>query len=114
VKQMFDDNDKMARIEREIEKRMEVACEENGWVVAVSLMPPENATLLIEKFAEERITAFDAKMALQSVIAFAEAEFGNHLSVGRSDEKILHARAPYHVSLRVYVDASKRIAELAA
>ena len=111
---MLDDNDKMARIEREIAKRMKAACEENGWVVAVSLMPPENATLLIEKFAEERITAFDAQMALESVIAFAKAEFGTSVEVERFNEKIPNTRAPYHVTFLVKVDASKRVAELAA
>ena len=34
-------NTAMAQIEREIEKRMEAACEKNGWVVAVAMMPPE-------------------------------------------------------------------------
>jgi hypothetical protein len=41
--------DKMARIEREIEKRKEAACEKNGWVVAVAMMPPEPMTMHIEK-----------------------------------------------------------------
>lgn len=40
---MFDDTDNMARVEREIEKRMEAACEKNGWVVAVAMMPPKLA-----------------------------------------------------------------------
>jgi hypothetical protein len=31
---MFDNIDSMARIESEIEKRMEAACEKNGWRVA--------------------------------------------------------------------------------
>ena len=39
---MFDNiDDKMARVEREIEKRMETACEKNGWHVAGAIMPPE-------------------------------------------------------------------------
>ena len=46
---MFDNTDNMARIEREIEKRMEAACEKNGWVVAVAMMPPEKTALHIEK-----------------------------------------------------------------
>lgn len=33
--------DSMARIEREIERRMEAACEKNGWYVAVATLPPE-------------------------------------------------------------------------
>ena len=40
---MKENIDKMARIEREIEKRMEAACEKNGWVVAVAMMPPKLA-----------------------------------------------------------------------
>ena len=38
---IMDNIDNMARIEREIEKRMEAACEKNGWYVAVAMMPPE-------------------------------------------------------------------------
>ena len=38
---MFDNIDNMARIEREIEKRMEAACEKNGWYVAVATLPLE-------------------------------------------------------------------------
>lgn len=49
-KAMTNNIDNMARIEREIEKRMEAACEKNGWVVAVAMMPPETTTLHIEKF----------------------------------------------------------------
>ncbi len=44
---MSDNIDTMARIEREIEKRMEAACEKDGWVVSVAMMPPENTTLFI-------------------------------------------------------------------
>lgn len=45
----MESTDNMARIEREIEKRMEVACEKNGWGVAVAMMPPETMTMHIEK-----------------------------------------------------------------
>lgn len=111
---MFGDSGKMARIEREIEKRMEAACEKDGWVVAVTMMPPEKTTLHIEKFAKERIIGIDAQMALESVLAFAKAEFGTPTTVTRIDEKIPNTRTPYHVTLLVNVDASKRVAELAA
>ena len=40
---MIDSTDNMARVEREIEKRMEAACEKNGWVVAVAMMLPKLA-----------------------------------------------------------------------
>ena len=67
--------DHMARIKREIEKRMEAACEKNGWYVAVAMMPPETTTLHIEKFGEEPVAGEDAQAALDSAVAFAKAEF---------------------------------------
>ena len=53
-------------------------------------------------------------MALDSAVAFAKAEFGTSVEVERFDEKIPNTRAPYHVTFLVKVDASKRVAELAA
>lgn len=111
---MMENIDNMARIEREIEKRMEAACEKNGWVVAVAMMPPERTTLHIEKFGEEAVAGEDAQAALDSAVAFAKAEFGTSVKVQRFDEKIPNTRAPYHVTFLVKVDASKRVKELAA
>ena len=111
---MFDDLDNMARIEREIEKRMEAACEKNGWVVAVAMMPPETTTLHIEKFGEAPVAGEDAQVALDSAVAFAKVEFGTSATFERFDEKIPHTRAPYHVTFLVKVDASKRVQVLAA
>ena len=108
------DIDKMARIERDIEKRMEAACEKNGWYVAVAMMPPETTTLHIEKFGEVPVTDADAQAALDSAVAFAKAEFATEVTVERLDEKIPNTRAPYHVTFLVQVDASQRVQELAA
>ena len=110
----MDNIDNMARIEREIEKRMEAACEKNGWYVAVAMMPPETTTLHIEKFGEEPVTGEDAQAALDSAVAFAKAEFGTDVSIERLNEKIPNTRAPYHVTFLVQVDASQRVQELAA
>jgi len=111
---MMENIDKMARVEREIEKRMESACEKDGWYVAVAMMPPESTTLHIEKFGETPVADSDAQAALDSAVAFAKAEFGTEVTVERFDERIPNTRAPYHVTFLVKVDASKRIAELAA
>ena len=111
---MYDDHEKMARVEREIEKRMEATCEKDGWYVAVAMMPPESTTLHIEKFGEEPVAGEDARAALDSAVAFAKAEFGTSATVERFDEKIPNTRAPYHVTFLVQVDASKRVQELAA
>ena len=114
IKIMSDNLDQMARIEREIEKRMEAVCEKNGWYVAVAMMPPETTTLHIEKFGEEPVAGEDAQAALDSAVAFAKGEFGTSATVERFDEKIPNTRAPYHVTFLVKVDATKRVAELAA
>ena len=111
---MMENIENMARIEREIEKRMEAACEKDGWYVAVAMMPPERTTLHIEKFGEVPVTDDDAQAAQDSAVAFAKAEFGTSAMVERLDEKISNTRAPYHVTFLVKVDASKRVAELAA
>ena len=111
---MIDNIDKMARIEREIEKRMEAACEKDGWVVSVAMMPPENTTLFIEKFSESAIGSSDDWAALECAQAFAKAEFGTEAEVIRDEETIPNTRAPYHIRLRLKVDASKRVQELAA
>ena len=111
---MNDNLDTMARIEREIEKRMEAACEKNGWYVAVAMMPPDTTTLHIEKFGEGPVTGEDAQAALDSAVAFAKAEFGTDVTVERLNEKIPNTRAPYHVTFLVQVDASQRVQELAA
>ncbi|MBE6383659.1 MAG: hypothetical protein E7049_11705 [Lentisphaerae bacterium] len=65
---MFDNIDNMARIEHEIEKRLEAACEKNGWYVAEAMMPPESTTLHIEKFREGPVAGEDAHAALDSRI----------------------------------------------
>ena len=111
---MFDNLDQMARIEREIEKRMEAACEKDGWVVSVAMMPPENTTLFIEKFGETSLRSSDEDAALERAQAFAKAEFGTEAEVIRGEVKIPNTCAPYHVQMRLKVDASKRVQELAA
>ena len=108
------DIDKMARIEREIEKRMEAACEKDCWVVSVAMMPPRRTTLFIEKFGEAPIRSSDEDAALERAQAFAKAEFGTEAEVIREEEKLPNTRAPYHVQMRLKVDASKRVQELAA
>ena len=110
----MNDFDQMARIEREIEKRMEAACEKDGWVVSVAMMPPESTTLFVEKFSEGPIGTSEELVALKSAQAFAKAEFGTEAEVIRDEVKIPNTRAPYHVQLRLKVDASKRVQELAA
>ena len=74
----------------------------------------KGGTLYIEKFGEEPGADSDAQASLDSAVAFAKAEFGTEATVERLEEKIPNTRAPYHVTVLVRVDASKRVAELAA
>lgn len=104
----------MAQLERDIEKRMEAACEKDGWIVSVAIMPPHNATLFIEKFSETPIRSSDEDAALRNAQVFAKSEFGSEAQVVRDEEHIPNTRAPYHVQLRLKVDASKRIAQAVA
>ena len=91
---MTEDFDKMARIEREIEKRMESACEKDGWVVSVAMMPRKSTTLHIEKFGESPIAAEDEKAALERAVAFASDEFGTKAEIAGDEERIPNTRAP--------------------
>ena len=78
------------------------------------MKPPANTTLFIEKFAEGPTGAPKELVALKSARAFARAEFGTDIEVIRDEEKIPNTRAPYHIRLRLKVDASKLVQELAA
>ena len=101
---MSDNLDQMARIEREIEKRMEAACEKDGWVVSVAMMPPERTTLHIEKFGEVPVTDDDAQAAQDSAVAFAKAEFGT--SARRSSGSTRRFPTPAH---RTMLRSSSRL-----
>ena len=111
---MMENIEKMARIEREIEKRMEVACEKDGWVVSVAMYPITAVSLFIEKFAEQPVPVEDAQAAMQRALQFAKDEFGTDATVERDDERIPNTRAPYHVRFHLKVDGTSRVAELAA
>ena len=85
---MMENIETMARIEREIEKRMEVACEKDGWVASVAMYPINAASLIIEKINELPVTAEDAEAAMQRALQFAKDEFGTDATVERDDERI--------------------------
>ena len=46
--------------------------------------------------------------------AFTSNEFGTKAEIAGDEERIPSTRAPYHVMLRIKVDATARVAELAA
>ena len=116
---MIENIDLMARIEREIERRFEAACEQNDWIATVAISPDGVATLFLEKFAETPVAVGDAEESILNILAFALEEFGVELKkdadgICRDEECIPNTRAPYHVTWRVNVQAAKRIEALAA
>ena len=111
---MMENIDSMARIERDIERRFEIACESNGWYVSFAMYPVDAVSLFIEKFTEQPVTAADAEAAILGAVQFAKGEFGCEAKVERVDETIPNTRAPYHVCFRLKVDGTRRVAELAA
>ena len=116
---MIENIDLMARIEREIERRFEAACEQNDWIATVAISPDGVATLFLEKFAETPVAVGDEEESLLNILAFALEEFGVELKkdadgICRDEECIPNTGAPYHVTWRVNVQAAKRIEALAA
>ena len=54
------------------------------------------------------------KASRRKEVAFASDEFGTKAEIVRDEERIPNTRAPYHVMLCLKVDATARVAELAA
>lgn len=102
---MAEDLNRMAQLERDIEKRMEAACEKDGWIVSVAITTPHNATLFIEKFSETPIRSSDEDAALRNAQVFAKSEFGSEAKVVREEAHIPNTRAPFHVQLRLKAEA---------
>ena len=116
---MIDDSEKYVRVEREIEKLFEKACEKDGWVATVAISPDGIASLFLEKFGESPITSRDEMVLVERSLTFVRHEFGVAPSVEsktmeRYEEEIPNTRAPYHVTYRFNVDVRDRIAALAA
>lgn len=111
--------EKMATLERELEKRFEKMCEKNGWSATAYLkIGGEEATLMLDKLAEAQITAGDRETAKSAIREFILSELGVKDIVEndmfKTDEEVIpHTRAPYHVTVMARVDASAWIAKAA-
>ena len=61
---MTEDMEKMAMLERELERRVEKMCEKNGWIAAANfLYGMETASMMLEKFSKEPVSPDDVRAA---------------------------------------------------
>ena len=61
---MTEDMEKMAMLERELERRFEKMCEKNGWIAAANfLYGMETASMMREKFSKEPVSPNDVRAA---------------------------------------------------
>ena len=61
---MTEDMEKMAMLERELERRFEKMCEKNGWIAAANfLYGMETASMMLEKFSKEPVSPNDVRAA---------------------------------------------------
>ena len=61
---MTEDMEKMAMLERELERRFERMCEKNGWIAAANfLYGMETASMMLEKFSKEPVSPDDVRAA---------------------------------------------------
>ena len=61
---MTEDMEKMAMLERELERRFERMCAQNGWTAAANfLYGMETASMMLEKFSKEPVSPDDVRAA---------------------------------------------------
>ena len=61
---MTEDMEKMAMLERELERRFEKMCEKNGWIAAANfLYGMETASMMLEKFSKDPVSPDDVRAA---------------------------------------------------
>ena len=61
---MTEDMEKMAMLERELERRFEKMCEKNGWIAAANfLYGMETASTMLEKFSKVPVSPDDVRAA---------------------------------------------------
>jgi hypothetical protein len=109
---MQQDIEKMATLERELERRFEKMCEKNGWPATAYLkIGGKEATIMLDKLSEAQITIDDVDSMRSLVSDFIVSELGIQTVDGdrvftEDKETIPHTRALYHFTLTAHVDAS--------
>lgn len=94
----------------EIEKRFEMACEKDGWVVSVAITPDNFVSLFMEKFGENSIVETDDNVAVKRLVSFIRSEFRKTLETKdlcKSEEIIPNTRTPFHTTYIARLDASE-------
>lgn len=109
----MEDIDRIAKYEIAVERRMEKACERDGWIASVHVsFGADYVVCQLEKFCRDEVK--DEDEARRRLEEFALSEFGfalgdNPAALRRDAETIPNTIAPYHVvmSLTVPVDVRK-------
>ena len=109
----MEDMDRIAKYEIAVERRMEKACERDGWIASVHVsFGADYVDCQLEKFGKGAVA--DEAEARKRLGEFAAAEFGfsladNPAALRRDAETIPNTIAPYHVvmNLTVPVDVRK-------
>ena len=103
----MEDIDRIAKYEIAVERRMEKACERDGWIASAHVsFAADYVDCQLEKFGSEEVQ--DGADALKSLESFLLQEFGFRLvdaptALRRDSEKIPNTIAPYHLVLNVKV-----------
>ena len=112
---MTENNEKMATLERELEKRFEKMCEKNGWIASANfLYGTETASMMLEKFSKEPVSPDDVRAAHMAINGFIIAELGIPYIVDNEvftedEERIPNTIAPYHFTIHATIDAANWI-----
>ena len=102
---MFNDIDKMCKLERLLENRLEAACEKNEWIASAKILyGTQMGSFVIEKFSKDTIGAKDQRDAFMSLCNFIIEELNIHYM---ENEKIFTEEAetipntiiPYHYTI---------------
>ena len=103
----MNDMEKMTVYETALERRLEKACERDGWIASAHVaFGGDYVDCQLEKFGREEVQ--DGADALKSLESFLLQEFGFRLvdaptALRRDSEKIPNTIAPYHLVLNVKV-----------
>lgn len=117
---MFNDIDKMSKLERLLESRLESACEKNEWIASAKILyGTQTGELVIEKFSKEPIDAKDRRDAFMSLCDFIIEELNIHYMenekvFAEDAETIPNTINPYHYTITAKIDINDWQAKTAA
>lgn len=116
---MFNDIDKMCKLERLLENRFEAACEKNEWIASAKILfGTQMGSFVIEKFSKDTIDAKDRRDAFMSLCDFIIEELNIHYMENEKvftedEETIPNTINPHHYTITAKIDISEWMAKVA-